>query len=200
VIVRKIQERYLSDDALARLRRDLEKALERSRPRPRDLDRLRREIDSLDQKIDRGAERVFEAPDDLLPTLYRKLEDFRSDRDRLRTELDSLRSRDTRSNGKDDKVVDRAIDALRSLREALSKANPADTKRLLSQIVTKIELHFTEGKGRRKRDFTHGTIYVRPDAGENRETGPDDVTHLYNKRPLSDVEAGMPLPPLLRGI
>ena len=184
VIVRKIQDRYLSDAALARLRRDLEKALERSRPRPRDLDRLRREIESLDQKIDRGADRVLEAPADLLPVIYRKLEEARSERDRLKAELDALASRDTRSNGKDDKVIDRAIDALRSLGEALSKADPADTKRLLSQIVTKIELYFTEGTGRQKRDFSYGEIYVRPDAGGGRGSQPDgEVTHLNTKGP-----------------
>ena len=159
-VSRKIQERYLSDAALARLRGAMEKAQERSRPSPRDVDRFRRDIEKLDQKIEQGADRVFEAPEDLLPTLYRKLEDLRSERDRLKAELDALGSREARSNGQDDKVVDRAIDALRDLGEALCKANPKDTKELLSRIVTKIELHF-EGNdtGRKNRRFSHGTNF-----------------------------------------
>ena len=59
-----------------------------------------------------------------------------------------------------------------------------DTKRLLSQIVTRIELPFEDDTtGRRKRSFTHGDIYVRPDVGENREIQPGgEVTHMIKKR------------------
>ncbi|HYW79971.1 MAG TPA: hypothetical protein VE890_10370, partial [Thermoguttaceae bacterium] len=45
VIARKVQEQYL----LARLRRAMEAAQDQSKPRPRDLSALRREIDTLDQ-------------------------------------------------------------------------------------------------------------------------------------------------------
>ena len=43
-IVRKVQEGYLSDSALARLRKALEREQGRTRPRPRDLVRLKTEI------------------------------------------------------------------------------------------------------------------------------------------------------------
>ena len=103
VVAKKIQDRYLSEAALDRLRRKIEAKLgERDRPPSRrDLDRLRREIESLDQKIDRGADRVLEAPDALLTTIYRKLEDLRAERDRLKAELQALTSRETRSSGRD---------------------------------------------------------------------------------------------------
>jgi len=97
-IVRKIQERYLSDSALDRLRKALEAAKDRTRPRPGDLTRLRREIDDLDHKIDQGAERALEAPPEIVPTLYRKFEAWRVARDRLKTELDALTSRQTMPN------------------------------------------------------------------------------------------------------
>ena len=183
VIVGKVQDRYLSDDALARLRRAIEKAQNRSKPRPRDLDRLRREIDSLDKKIDRGAERVLNAPADLLPMIYRKLEEARAQRDRLKAELDALTSREVRSNGKDGSEIDQAINALRDLGEALSKASPTDTKKLLSQIVTRIELHFEDNTtGRQKRAFSHGTIHIRPDAGESQGTQPFPEVSLLRKK------------------
>ena len=171
VVAKKLQDRYLSEPALARLRQKIEaKLAEEDRlPSRSELDRLQREIVSLDQKIDRGAERVLEVPDDLLPAIYGKLKEYRSERDRLQTELDAINSQKTRSDKPD---VDQTIAVLRSLREALSKASPADTKRLLASIISRIDLHFTEGTGRRKRDFTHGTIHVRPNAGENGGTEP----------------------------
>ncbi len=197
VVAKMIQDRYLSETALDQLRRKIEAKLAKADrgPSKRDLDRLRREIESLDQKIERGAERVLEVPEDLLPTIYRKLQDLRSQRDRLKAELEALTSREKRSGGRDGSEVDQVIEALRSLGEALSQASTADTKRLLASIISRIELHFAEGTGRRKRDFTHGTIYVRPDAGENRETRPDGVTHMYNKGPILEQVAVTTSPP-----
>ena len=133
--------------------------------------------------FDRGADRVLEAPDDLLPTIYKKLQDLRTDRDKLKAQLQALTTQGERSSGGDGSEVDRMIGALRELSGALQNASPADTKRLLASIVTNIELHFTEGTGRKKRDFSHGRIYVRPDAGENRGTGDSESPQLYNKGP-----------------
>jgi len=190
VVAEKIRDQYLSETALVRLRREIEAKLakEDRQPTRRDLERLRREIDALDQKIDRGAERVLEAPDDLLPTIYRKLEETRSERDRLKAELDSLTSRESRSNGRNNKAIDRAIEALKDLGKALSKASPKDTKELLSQIVTRIELHFEDDTtGRKKRAFTHGDIYLRPAIGGNQDIQPgSEVTHMNKKRPVKE--------------
>ncbi|MHC4404132.1 MAG: hypothetical protein ACYTG0_31140, partial [Planctomycetota bacterium] len=143
MVTRKIQERYLSETALARLRRKIEKKLaeEDRQPSRQDLDRLRRQIEALDQKIDRGAERVFEAPFEVTPSLYRKLEEYRSERDRLKAELDAITSREKRSGGKQGSEVDRAIEALRNLGEALRDASPADTKQIIAWIVYKIEVN-----------------------------------------------------------
>jgi hypothetical protein len=185
VVRRKIQERYLSETALARLRRKIEARLaERDRPPSRrELDRLEKQIEDLDRKIDRGAGRVLDAPDDLLPTIYRKLQEQRSERDRLKTELDALTSRGKGSDRNIGSEVDQATEALKSLREALRTAQPEDTRELLGSIVSKIELHFdhepTEN-GRHRNTFSHGRIFVRPDAGSGAETDPKS-TLLTNK-------------------
>ena len=136
-VVRKIQDRYLSDSALDRLRRKLVEAQDRSRPKPRDLSRLRRKVESLDRKISNGEDSVLDAPPSLRPGLYHKLESLTTERDRLKGDLESLTSRETRPGGKDSFRVDRAIEALRDLGEALrdlgealSKAGPEEaTKR-----------------------------------------------------------------------
>ena len=178
VVSRKIQDRYTSEAALERLRRKIVKAQERSKPRPRDLSRLRKEIKSLDRKISNGEDAVLDAPPSLRPGLYRKLEDLTTDRDRLKAELLALSGRETRSNGTDHSEIDRAIEALRELGEALSKADPLETKMLLASIITKIRLNFTHEKtpgGRTRNKFSHGTIHVRPDAGGGQGTQSDST-------------------------
>jgi hypothetical protein len=207
-IVRKIQERYLSESALNRLRNALEAAQDRTRPRPRDLVRLRQGIESLDRKIDQGAERALEAPPEIVPALYRKLEAWRVDRDRLKTELDALTSRQVRPERKDDSEIDHAIDALRNLSKAFREADPADTRKLLGSLVTRIELcfdHDTTSGGREKNVFSHGTIFVRPDAEQVRSTDPKSSHMITNgsclpapaevrERPFGEDEGRMVLP------
>ena len=178
VITRKIQEEYLSEPALNRLRRALVEEQERTRPRPQDRRRLKAEIEKLDRKIDQGAERVLEAPAEIVPTLYRKLEEFKAGRDQLHRELQSLSAAQAKRNGNDGAEVDRAIETLKNLGEALSKARPEDSKELLASIVSKIELHFEPGSGRQKRAFSHGTVYLRPDAGGAMGSSPSEVTSL----------------------
>ena len=136
---------------------------------------LQREIESLDRKISNGQDVVLDAPPSIRPGLYRKLEDLTTERDRLKGDLETLTRRETRSGGNDSSEIDRAIEALQRLGEALSKARPEDTKGLLSAIVSKIELHFDHKptkNGRTRNTFSHGTIYLRPDsAGGERSDG-----------------------------
>ena len=101
-----------------------------------------------------------------------------------KAELDSLTCHETRSNGGDDNEIDRAIESLKNLGKVLNDASPGDTKKLLSSIVTRIELHFEEcSTGRQKREFTHGDIYVRPDVGGSLGDSPDgEVTQLSRIR------------------
>ena len=136
-------------------------------PRPRDLSRLSKQIETLDHKIDQGADRVLDAPSEIVPTLYRKIEDLKTERDRLKSDLESLTSRDNRSGGKDDQEIGQAIAVLKSLGKALAKARPEETKELLSSIVSKIELNFEHKPiSRRRNVLTSGTIYLCPTAGD----------------------------------
>ena len=183
VITKKIQDRYLCDSSLDRLRKALRSEQKRTAPKPKDLKRLKSEIENFDRKIDGAEDAVLEAPSRLRPGLYSKLEDLTDQRDRLKTELQALTSHDTRSNGKPDSEVDQAIDVLRDLRDALAKARPQDTKELLSSIVSKIELNYSHAagdSGRTINTFSHGTIYVRPAI--------EGSTLLINKGPYCDQE------------
>ncbi len=192
VVVRKIRERYLSEAALARLRRSLEAEQDRTGPRPQDLARLRREVEALDRKIDNNETTVLDAPPNSRAGLYRKLEELNTDRDRLRIELQASTSRQTTSAQKDGSAIDQAISTLQRLGEALRDASPEDTKELLSSIVTKIELSFDHEEtagGRKTSVFSHGTIWVRPDAGAGRSSG-SNSTHLTTIGPITALAAG----------
>jgi site-specific DNA recombinase len=202
-IVRKIQEEYLSDAAIARLRRKLEAKQDHTGPRPADLARLRREIDDLDQKIDRGTERALEAPPDLVPMLYRKLEAWQTDRNRLKTQLDALASQQARPERKSGSEIERTIGRLKTLSQAFRKASSDEIRDLLVPIVTKIELHFrheaTKG-GRERSVFDYGEIHVRPDAGEARSADPNS-SHMSNTGPYSRSDGRPTCPrrsPLIR--
>jgi hypothetical protein len=173
-IVQRIQERYLSKPALDRLKKALEKEQERTRPRPRDLTQLRNEIARLGSRIDNAEDAILDAPPDLRPGLYRKLEEMVEARKGLTTEMETL-LRYNASENDSQAEIERAMEALRNLGEALDKAKPNDTKALLASIVTKIELfydHKETDSGRKTSEFTHGLIYVRPDANEARSADP----------------------------
>ena len=77
------------------LRKALEKEQERSRPRPRDLSRLRKELDMLSAKIDNAEDAVLDAPPSIRPGIYRKLEELIEQRRRLTRELEMLSRQST---------------------------------------------------------------------------------------------------------
>ena len=165
-IVRLIEREYLSDKALDRLR----KAIRRQRLAGRqgvtvDPKRIKTEIADLDWQIDQGADRVFSAPAGVVETLYVKLEKLRIERERLQAELAGTKNK-TDSGERDEQTVEEAIRTLRDLRGAIRDADPEDTRRLLSSIVSKIELrfkHYQRGKTR-GTTFSEGTIHLRPDS------------------------------------
>lgn len=169
VVVRKLQERYFGETAIERMRRTIKQAQrEAAEPvSPVDQRQLRKRVEALDHQIDTGAERVFTAPEALVPKLYAKLDQLRSERDTLQQQLDSVGRTETRSAADQDQEVEAALDALRRLRETFNEAGPEDLRELISGIVVRVELEFThrqEGKLTRST-CTGGKILVRPDAG-----------------------------------
>ncbi len=158
---------YLSEEAIDRFRKAIQRE-QRARRRqgdPLDDTRLRQRIASLDRQIDRGAERVFEAPPSLTKTLYSKLDQLRAERDRLRTQLGALQRPRNGSGGEESGGIKEAITAVRNLRQVFEDADPSNVRELLSSVVSKIELHYShEHNGKRERNtFQRGTIFLRPD-------------------------------------
>ncbi|NLX95979.1 MAG: recombinase family protein [Rhodopirellula sp.] len=167
-VARKLHQEYWGENAIERQRKAIRKrqAAEKRRSKPLDETRVRSRIEALDRQIDQGTERVFSAPEGLVARLYAKLDELRTERDQLRSQLDATGRDENGSNGRQEKEVDEAVEALRDLRRALEEADPEDRRDLLRQIISRIELHFSHEDvgGKTKNTFTHGTIFVRPDA------------------------------------
>ena len=165
-VARLLDEYYLGDEALDRMEGKIRKRLAENHRRKTavvDTDRLRKRISDLDRRIDQGAERIFSAPEDLVQTLYGKLNELRSERDRLRQDLDAAGRQD---GGPDDEaVVAEALGYLRDLGRQIREAEAEERRDLFRQVISRIELHFTHRQkaGKGKHDFSHGTIFVRPD-------------------------------------
>ena len=77
----------------------LEKEQQRSRPRLPDITGVRKQIDRLSSKIDNAEEAILDAPANLRPGLYRKLEQLTESRQCLIAEMQTL-SRDSEREGR----------------------------------------------------------------------------------------------------
>lgn len=162
-LVRKIEEEYLSDEAIARLR----KAIKKEQGYEREGDSLnrteiRRRIERLEKKIDNGLERALEAPSSIAGDLYARIEKHKGERDRLHEELDK---QPAKRSANDKKEVEQAIKALRSLRRSFAKAEPENKRELLRSFVDRVELQFKHTRrGKLAHNiFDRATVYLRPD-------------------------------------
>jgi len=164
-VLRKMQAEVFSEKAIDRLLVAYRKRLAaRRRIVPADDSKLRRRIEDLDRQIDQGLDRVLSAPENLVSTLYAKLDKLKAERDRLKAQLLAPGQAAADATATDDAKVEEAALVLRDMREAFTDADPAEIRDLLSPLVSKIELNFSHvQEGKKKRNpFEHGTIFVRP--------------------------------------
>jgi hypothetical protein len=164
VVVRKLQEKILSETAIDRLLRAYRKRLAaRHKAVPADDGRLRKRVEDLDRQIDQGAERVLSAPETLVATIYAKIDQLRVERDRLQAQLNATGQPGTGSSAQDDQKVKDAAKVLRDLREAFKDDDPLGVREHLRRLVSKVELQFSHrpaGK-RMKNELQGGGIFVR---------------------------------------
>lgn len=141
-------------------------ARRRGRRRRQVNGRLRRQIESLDQQIDQGAERALSAPENLVGTLYAKIEELQEKRDRLNQRLGASQQPETAPDGQIEEKIQAAEAALRDLAGTLKGANPAEVRELFQRIIVKVEVQFVhERKGSRDVNSpVGGIIVVRPPA------------------------------------
>ena len=118
---------------------------------PVDGGRLQKRIEELNRQIDLGAERVFSAPENLVGTIYAKLENLRQEREPVKAQLNAAREPEATSGRKIDEQVKAAEEALRDFANTLMRADPAHVRELLQAIIVKIKVAFVheEQKGGR---------------------------------------------------
>jgi chromosome segregation ATPase len=129
------------------------------------LDRLRSQVEDLDRQLDSGAERIFAAPAALVGRLTGKLDELRQQREILAAKLETV----SRKAEPDDEQRRQAealagVDVLRNLRRSFAEARPDDLRRLLTTLISRIDLRFEhEPQGKKVRHrFVEGRIALRP--------------------------------------
>jgi DNA invertase Pin-like site-specific DNA recombinase len=164
-VAQKIREHYCSAEARREVREALTAEHEADGVAAHESARLRKQIAELAVKIDRGAARVLEAPDDLVPTLYRKLEELRAEQTRLRAELETLTARKTRTRQEAAEEMRQAMRALDELEEHFQRLQGAELRELIQAFVDRVELYFEHGRRGKLTSsrFVRGEIVLRPE-------------------------------------
>lgn len=150
-VVKKLQVEILGGDSTDRLRERVHAMLaEKASPDPSDAETLRKRLRQLDQEIDRAADRLLRAPDDLLDVLAPKVSAMRKQREIVAAELENA-ERSAQPIDVDTET-DRIVKKLWTMAEDLRSIEPATVRGALQRIVDRIDLRF-ERKQAGERSF-----------------------------------------------
>jgi len=181
-IVRKLREFWTVPKNLAKLRQAIRS--EMGRPvggSDAEAKRLRTTLADLNQRLERGQQRLLSVPDTVYQSLVTELDKAKREQAEVQAQLANLERRTTPLQLDADEMVRRAVEALNVLPDAIAKADPADAQRLLRGLVSRVELHFRQvprprGKeGKTRSVFDHGTIHLRP-LGESEQNDIEEAT------------------------
>jgi DNA invertase Pin-like site-specific DNA recombinase len=166
LLVRKLQEIYLAPERLQGLQTELRRQIEsRRQTDPARIDRLTARIDALDKDIVQGRRRALQAKDEATFLQYdQQLQEWVDQKKRLERELDGVRHTQEVPLEKMREDVDKAIERLATLGEALATAKPEKVREVLRLLVSRIDLHYDEGphKKRTRYVFRKGVVRLRP--------------------------------------
>ena len=139
-LIRKIEELYLSDDAIERLRIAISDQLHEERPPVVDLAALRKKLSDVEKQIAVGSERVFTAPDSVIESLYARLDDLQKTKKRLEAQIEAAKAPASNDCADLDATVKEAIALLEDLRTTIRKAEPEHLTELMRSLVSRVEL------------------------------------------------------------
>jgi site-specific DNA recombinase len=164
VLVRKLQESVLSGGNRDRLLQKVKKAYaRRTKPDGKSVSLLKRRITKLSRDIDRAADRLLRAPEDLTDVLVPKLSAMKRQWQRAEAELAAAQA--ARRPLDIEAEAEAAVDRIWRLGEELSNAAPARRREVLRRMVSRIELRFDHvQRGKRLEcPFRQGMIRLRTD-------------------------------------
>jgi len=137
----RVMEDRLSDERIASYRQDIaDYLLSRRGKTASSQTRLRKSIDGLNEKFSRADSRVMDAPDDMLPMLYKKIRELRDQKQSAEAQLAAelrLSSVTETAIAADCQTYEREL--LR-IREELASDDTAVVRNALERIIVRIEL------------------------------------------------------------
>ena len=112
--------------------------------------------------------------------LYARIDELKTEKDRLSQELESLVI-ETAMPIANEQKAEAAIKELRELRKTFSKAKPEELRELIGSLVSQIDLHFTHGRrGKLNRsEFRNGTVHLRPSSMSGQPRNPEQMDNVW---------------------
>jgi DNA invertase Pin-like site-specific DNA recombinase len=160
-LIRKLQEAFLDKDNLRKLREEVA-GLEKEMRGEDNLERLRRQADTLGRKINNGLERIADLPRELVADMGAKVSAWKEERAKVQAELRRI---ETESPVKhlEQKIAD-AEGVLWRLQEVLQAEDNVLLRQLLRELVSRIELRWThyETAHTSRSRLEGGIVYLRP--------------------------------------
>jgi site-specific DNA recombinase len=140
LVADKIQAFLTNPDVFARVREETRRQEAEMRD-PETARALTRQLADLDAKIKRGNARLLELPDDLVPGVTDALQKLKSERARVKSELDRI-DRQTRPSEELERAVDDITRRVWRLRNVMLNGEPADVRAAVESLVDRVVLDF----------------------------------------------------------
>jgi hypothetical protein len=159
-LIGKLEEAFLDPEQMTKIREEAvrQEAEQRSSG---NLQRLRDRVADLEQKIDRGNERLVIVPSDRIPGLVNQLRQLERELLIVRGEL--RRCETDSPTDRVEEAVAKAEAVMWRLREALQKEDMPLLRESLREIIDRIELQWghRDNNGRILCEFSGGIVYPR---------------------------------------
>jgi DNA invertase Pin-like site-specific DNA recombinase len=164
-LLRRLQEDYLAPGKLEALRAELTRQLEiRRRAAPSQAGRLRARLEELDGDIRQAAKNLARAGDNF-DLLNGVLTELRAERERVERQLHQEEAEGQAGLPDLAAAVDRAVEKLRGLSEALHEADPARLREVFRQMVVRVDLYYKAAGPQGKKQWfrlERGVVRLRP--------------------------------------
>ena len=139
IVAAKVRQ-YLLRGSQAELEAEIEKSLAKRKAPPKvDVASVRKDIANIDRKLAAAAERIMDVDPSLVKTMESKMLELQDQREALMAKLEALPSKKSKPLS----AKELAAKAWR-LDDVLRNGSPSIIRNALSQLITRIDLRFTE--------------------------------------------------------
>ena len=147
----RIQKTLLSEKNLQKVETALRKKLKSRLQKLPDTKPLERKLTRLNADIDKAADRLLRADDDLMDILSPRLREMRQDRDRVASELNNQKRQNSTADA--DRIVAESLSWLNEVNDVIRQGSPQERRDVLLSLVDTITVEF-EQEQRGTRTFS----------------------------------------------